>query len=103
MKVEFREIFAKQQRLLKQIDFVKNEQQIMIDFEFQNIENLKHEKKTSKSTLILFIDVASKQIVFFFNFDNDILIFIFLISFDLKSFEIVDNFSHVCKIFICFF
>ena len=73
----------------------------MIKNEFRNIETFEHEKRVFVFFKFLF-DVILKQIVFL-NFSNDIFVFIFLFSFDLKNFEIVDNSLHVCKIFICCF
>jgi hypothetical protein len=60
-----REAYARQQQLLRQIDFVKKEQRVMIDEELQNLKDLQA-KKASLPGLLLnsFIDVASKQIVF---------------------------------------
>jgi hypothetical protein len=40
LKSELREAYARQQRLLRQIDFVKEEQRVMVDEELQNLESL---------------------------------------------------------------
>jgi len=40
LKSELREAYARQQRLLRQIDFVKEEQRIMVDKELQNLKSL---------------------------------------------------------------
>jgi hypothetical protein len=40
LKSELRETYARQQRLLRQIDFVKEEQRVMMDEELQNLESL---------------------------------------------------------------
>jgi hypothetical protein len=65
LKSELRETYARQQRLLRQIDFVEKEQRVMVNEELQNLESLQA-KKASSSGLFpnSFIDVASKQIVF---------------------------------------
>ena len=82
MQTKLRETFAtqqkaivKQQRLLKQIDFLKNEQRFIIDFELRNIENLK-QKKRFLMFFDLFIDMTFEQIVFS-NHSNNVLIFNF--------------------------
>jgi len=40
LKSELRETYARQQRLLRQIDFVKKEQRIMVNEELQNLKSL---------------------------------------------------------------
>jgi len=40
LKSELREAYARQQRLLRQIDFVKEEQRVMVNEELQNLESL---------------------------------------------------------------
>jgi len=40
LKSELRETYARQQRLLRQIDFVKKKQRVMINKELQNLEDL---------------------------------------------------------------
>jgi len=40
LKSELREAYARQQRLLRQIDFVKKEQRVMVNEELRNLENL---------------------------------------------------------------
>jgi len=40
LKSELREAYARQQRLLRQIDLVEEEQRIMVDGELQNLESL---------------------------------------------------------------
>jgi hypothetical protein len=51
--------------LLRQIDFVEEEQRVMVDGELQNLESLRAEEASSPSSFPdPFIDVASKQIVF---------------------------------------
>jgi hypothetical protein len=65
LKNELRETYARQQRLLRQIDFVKEKQRVMMDEELQNLESLRAKKASSPSLFLdPFIDVASKQIVF---------------------------------------
>jgi len=65
LKSELREAYARQQRLLRQIDFVKEEQRVMVDEELQNLESLQAEKAPSSGLFPnSFLDVASKQIVF---------------------------------------
>ena len=67
LKIELKESYAKQQRLLRQIDFVEKKQQMMVDGEFRNIEKLKHEETLAESPLpdfIFLIDVVSEQLVF---------------------------------------
>jgi len=65
LKSELREAYARQQRLLRQIDFVEEEQRVMVDGELQNLESLQAEKASSPGLFPdPFIDVASEQIVF---------------------------------------
>ena len=64
LKAELREVFAKQQRLLKQIDFVENEQQSMVDVELQNIDELAQQESSASDLPDPLIDLASEQIVF---------------------------------------
>jgi len=65
LKSELREAYARQQRLLRQINFVEKEQRVMVNEELQNLESLQAKKASSPSLLPNpFIDVASKQIVF---------------------------------------
>jgi len=60
-----REAYARQQRLLRQIDFVEKEQRIMVDGKLQNLESLQAKEASSPNLLLdPFIDVVSKQIVF---------------------------------------
>jgi hypothetical protein len=40
LKIELREAYARQRRLLRQIDFVKEEQRVMVNEELQNLESL---------------------------------------------------------------
>ena len=60
LKEELREAVAKQQRLLKQIDFVEGEQQGMIEDEFRNIDELEQSETSVPDPLI---DVMSEQLV----------------------------------------
>jgi len=65
LKSELREAYTRQQRLLRQIDFVEEEQRVMVDGELQNLESLQAEEAPSPGLLPdPFIDVTSKQIVF---------------------------------------
>jgi len=51
--------------LLRQIDFVKEEQRVMVDDELQNLKSLQAETTSSPNLFPdSFIDIASKQIVF---------------------------------------
>jgi hypothetical protein len=51
--------------LLRQIDFVKEEQRVMVNDELQNLESLQAEAASSPSLFPdSFIDIASEQIVF---------------------------------------
>ena len=66
MKIELKKSYAKQQRLLRQIDFIEKKQQVMVDGEFRNIEKLEHEKTLAENLLPDFtflIDVVSEQLV----------------------------------------
>ena len=90
MKVELKKAFQKQQRLLQQIDFVKNKQQTIINNEFRNIKNLKRNEIIEQCFFDLFVDLLFKQIVFFY-FNNNVLLFTFLTFFNLKIFKIVNN------------
>jgi len=40
LKSELREAYTRQQRLLRQINFVKEEQRVMVNEELQNLESL---------------------------------------------------------------
>jgi len=40
LKSELREAYARQQRLLRQIDLVEEEQRVMVNEELQNLESL---------------------------------------------------------------
>jgi len=65
LKSELREAYARQQRLLRQIDFVEEEQRVMVNEELQNLESLQAKEASSPGPFPnSFIDVASKQIVF---------------------------------------
>jgi len=65
LKSELREAYARQQRLLRQIDFVKEEQHVMVDEELQNLKSLQAKEASSLGLFPdPFIDIASKQIVF---------------------------------------
>ena len=73
MKIELKKSYAKQQRLLRQIDFVKKKQQVMVDGELRNIEKLEHEKALAEGPLpdfIFLIDVVSEQLVFPFGWED---------------------------------
>ena len=73
LKVELKKSYAKQQRLLRQIDFVEKKQQVMVDGEFRNIEKLEHEEALVEGFLpdfIFLIDVASKQLVLFVGWED---------------------------------
>ena len=73
LKAELKKSYAKQQRLLRQIDFVEKKQQMMVDGEFRNIEKLEHEEALAENPLpdfIFLIDVASEQLVFPVNWED---------------------------------
>ena len=63
LKSDLRDAIAKQQRLLKQIDFVEKEQRVMMNDELQNLKEIRIEKLVASLSNFL-IDVISKQIVF---------------------------------------
>ena len=72
LKIELKKSYAKQQRLFRQIDFVKKKQQMMVDGEFRNIEKLEHEKIFAENLLpdfIFLIDIVSEQF-FFVNWEG---------------------------------
>jgi predicted RNase H-like nuclease (RuvC/YqgF family) len=65
LKAELKESYARQQRLLRQIDVLEEEQRVMVDGELQNIEELeKEERHTAAEDVAPLLDVASEQIVF---------------------------------------
>ena len=73
LKIKLKESYAKQQRLFRQINFVKKKQQVMVDGEFRNIEKLEHEEALAEGPLpdfIFLIDVASEQFVFPVGWEN---------------------------------
>ena len=71
LKVELKESLAKQQRLLRQIDYVKKKQRVMMNEKLRNIEKLKKTKQHVVDEKVdSLIDVISKQIVFFNDFDE---------------------------------
>ena len=63
LKSDLRDAIAKQQRLLKQIDFVEKKQRVMMNDELQNLKEIRIEKFVASFSNSL-IDVISKQIVF---------------------------------------
>ena len=63
LKSDLRDAIAKQQRLLKQINFVEKEQRVMMNDELQNLKEIRIEKLVASLSNFL-IDVISKQIVF---------------------------------------
>ena len=56
--------YIKQQRLLRQLNFVKNEQRTMIENEIKNIANLKKNKKIVAKTFNFLMNFVFEQIVF---------------------------------------
>ena len=65
LKEELREANAKQQRLLRQLDYLEEEQQTMVDGELKNLEEMAPPSSFADSSLLSpLIDVASKQVVF---------------------------------------
>lgn len=65
LKAELKESYAKQQRLLCQIDALEEKQRVMVDGELQNIEELEREEQQAIVPEVpSLIDVASEQIVF---------------------------------------
>ena len=73
LKTELKKSYAKQQRLLRQIDFVEKKQQVMVDGELRNIEELEHEEALAEGLLFDFtflIDVASEQLVLFVGWED---------------------------------
>lgn len=69
LKIDLRETIARQQRLMRQLKFMKNEQQMMINVELQNIEELNQEKRASLS-LKSIIDVLFEQVTLSNVFDD---------------------------------
>ena len=66
LKAELKEAYAKQQRLLRQIDHLKEEQRMMMKSELNNIAELKQKKATFFTFLSVFdffIDVFFEAIV----------------------------------------
>ena len=76
LKIKLREACVKQQRLLRQIDSLKNKQKKMINVELQNIEKLKKQKFETLLSFDFLIDVASEQIALFIVSDEWFLIFL---------------------------
>ena len=99
-KIELKESFAKQQRLLRQIDYVKKKQRVMMNEKLRNIEKLKKTKhRVVDEKVDSLIDVISKQIVFFNDLDE--WYFISFFSFD-DNFEVFSNNSWDCwNVFMC--
>ncbi len=65
LKEELRKANAKQQRLLRQLDYLKEKQQTMMNDELKNLEKMVPLSFFANSSLLSsLIDVASKQIVF---------------------------------------
>ena len=97
LKSDLRDAIAKQQRLLKQIDFVEKEQRVMMNDEFQNLKKIRIEKLVASLSNFL-IDVISKQIVFSNALNDWIFIFFsfFLDEIDEISFS---NFQSAWVIF----
>ena len=61
LKAKLHATIAKQQRLIRQLKFVENEQQTMMNAKLQNIEGLNQEERVP-SSLKLIIDILSKQV-----------------------------------------
>ena len=60
---------VKQQRLIQQLKFVENEQQIMMNVELQNVKELSQEERVLLSSKLI-IDVLSKQMTLSNVFDD---------------------------------
>ena len=69
LKAKLHATIAKQQRLIRQLKFVENEQQTMMNAKLQNIEKLNRKERVS-SLLEPFIDILSKQVTLS-NISND--------------------------------
>ena len=66
LKAELKEAYAKQQRLLRQIDHLEEEQRVMVEGELSNIAELEQEEAASSAlppALDPLIDVSSEAIV----------------------------------------
>ena len=61
LKTKLHAAIAKQQRLIRQLEFVENEQQTMMNAKLRNIEELSQEERVSLS-LKSIIDISSKQV-----------------------------------------
>ena len=101
-KIELKESLAKQQRLFRQIDYVKKKQRVMMNEKLRNIEKLKKTKQHVVDKKIdSLIDVISKQIVFFNDFDEWFFTSFFFLMIVSKFFrairEIAEMFS--CAVF----
>ena len=63
LKQELLESLAKQQRLLRQLDYLEKEQRVLVDGELRNIEALERDEQKAAG-LVPVIDVASESVVF---------------------------------------
>ena len=95
LKTNLYETYIKQQRLFRQLNFVKNEQRTMIENKMKNIANLKKKKKIIAKAFNFLMNFVFKQIVFSNFFEK--WFWISLISFDnfVETFAIFDNFSYI--------
>ena len=101
LKTELKKSLAKQQRLLRQIDYVKEKQRVIMNEELRNIEKLKKTKQhVVDKNIDSLIDVTSKQIVFLNDFDEW---FFTSFSFFDDSLEIFSSSSWNCwNVFMCY-
>ena len=99
LKAKLHATIAKQQRLIRQLKFVENEQQTMMNAKLQNIEELNQEER-ALALLKSFIDILSKQMILS-NISSDW----FLTSLDLpfETFStLLNNLWNFFLIFMCF-
>ena len=64
MKTNLYETYIKQQQLFRQLNFVENEQRMMIESEMKNIANLKKKEKIVAKAFNFLMNFAFEQIVF---------------------------------------
>ena len=100
LKTELKESYARQQKLLRQINVLKKKQRVMINDELKNIEKLKREERhIVVENVIFLINVIFEQIVFLNDFEK--WSFISLSFFD-DSFEVFSDNSWDCfDVFMC--
>jgi hypothetical protein len=71
LKIELKELYAKQQKLLRQINVLKKKQRVMMNDELRNIEKLKRKKRHIVVENVAFlIDVIFEQIVLLNDFEK---------------------------------